>query len=49
MFASVPMCIFFALMLMGQSSSHKLFDGHCGKEGYIQQVVYLMVRHEYPS
>ena len=37
------MCIFFALMLMGQSEHHKLFDGHCGKEGYIQQVVYLMV------
>lgn len=43
MFASIPMCVFFALMLMGQSKHHKLFEGHCDKEGYIQQVVYLMV------
>jgi hypothetical protein len=39
MFAAVPLCIFFMLMLMGQSTHFNSLS--CGVEGYIQQVCYL--------
>lgn len=41
MFASIPMCIFFGLMLGAQSSAHRPFS--CATEAYIMQICYFMI------
>eukprot|EP01046_Picozoa_sp_COSAG06_P064607 COSAG06_NODE_15513_length_1065_cov_1.309524_2_plen_245_part_01 len=41
MFASIPMCIFFGLMLSSQSKAHRPFD--CETEAYIMQICYFMI------
>ena len=41
MFASIPMCIFFGLLLGSQSSAHRPFT--CETEAYIMQVCYFMI------
>ena len=42
MFANIPMCIFFALVLMGQSEYHRM-GMDCAQMGSILQVTYLMM------
>ena len=42
MFANIPMCIFFAVVLMGQSEYHRMGMG-CAQMGFILQVTYLMM------
>ena len=42
MFANIPMCIFFALILMGQSEFHRM-GMNCAAMGYLLQITYLMM------
>lgn len=41
MFASIPMIVFFGLMLSSQSSDHRSFT--CATEAYIMQICYFMI------
>ena len=42
MFANIPMCAFFALLLMGQSESHQA-GLSCQAQGFLNQVFYLQM------
>ena len=41
MWATIPLFIFFTMLLMGQSTQYRWFD--CATEGFIQQVTYYQV------
>ena len=43
MWATLPLFIFFSLLIMGQSSAYNYFD--CATEAFIQQVCYYQVRN----